>query len=278
MDKASIKIEVPYAFSENPWTWFVLSIILLSSLSAFLYYRKEKIQEISIKEIAVSKLKNEKTMLHVQSILSAFNPHFINNSLHWVQSRNFKDPQITKMIGRLSANINYIFGKARNGQAMHSLKDELELVENYIIIQKLRFSNRFEYIGPDKKDIDKYKDVQVILMQIQIHVENAIEHGLRNRKNSTYVKVEISDDEIYYIISITDDGVGRKFSKKLKSRGNQSGIKMLREIYSIFNKNPKNKYHITGYYEDDIFQKDNIKFGTRVIIKIPKNFIYDINL
>jgi len=276
MDTAGFNIIVPYTFGENPWMWLLLTGMGLGILSIFLFYRKEHIKQISKKEIELSKTEKEKEKLKVQAVISAFNPHFINNSLHWVQSRYYKDPDMINMIDKLSKNIYYIFNKAKDGNAIHKLKDEINIVNNYITIQKIRFGDSFKLIMPDESTLEKYSDIPIILMQIQIHVENAIEHGIRNRPESTFVEIDIKEDKNNYIISITDDGIGRNITKKLKSGGSKSGIKMLKELHSIFNNNPKNIHKITSRYEDDIFEENGVKFGTRVIIEIPKGFVFEI--
>ncbi len=273
-DKLLLKIIVPYTFMENPWTKPLIIILFLLAISGFIYYRKEQIKKNAIKEISLSKLENEKEKLNVQAIISSFNPHFINNSLHWVQSRYYKDKDLTVMIGRLSQNIAYIFNKTKKGIPYHKLKEELILVENYIAIQKLRFNNSFEYFS--NIDINKFANINVIVMQIQIHVENAIEHGLRNRAESKFVKIDLSEDDLYYYISIIDDGTGRKRAKQIGSQGSQSGVQMLDELYSIFNANSRNQYKIKSKYYDDIFIKNNEYFGTKVVISIPKGFVFDL--
>jgi sensor histidine kinase YesM len=276
MDSKMIGISVPYTFWENPWMWVIFISVFLLLLSGFLYYRKEKIKQIAIKEHRLSKTEKEKDQLKIQTIINAFNPHFINNSLHWVQSRYYKDPQMAKLIGRLSDNINYIFKKTKEGNAIHSLKEELNLVYNYITIQKIRFSNSFEYFQPEAETIEKYSEIKLIVMQIQIHVENAIEHGIRNSANSSFVEVKINEDNGLFIITITDDGIGRIKANQIESRGSQTGLKMLREIHELFNNNPNNIKKITTIYEDEIFTNNNIKYGTRVIINIPKDYIYSL--
>ncbi|HHH53174.1 MAG TPA: hypothetical protein ENK91_05915, partial [Bacteroidetes bacterium] len=275
-DKSSFEILVPYTFGENPFIWLLGLILVLIVLSIFLFYRNEHFKKLAIKERKLTETEKEKEELKVQTIVNAFNPHFINNSLHWIQSRYNDDPDTVKMISRLSYNIYDIFKKTRSGQAIHSLEEELKILENYIEIQKLRFGDSFSFILPEKEIIEKYKDLKLIVMQLQIHVENAIEHGIRNRMESSFVKLDIIEKEEYIIISVTDDGVGRKKAKEIGSRGTQSGIKMLKQLYTIFNNNPNNQLKISSYYQDEIFEKNGIRFGTKLIIQIPKNFIFEI--
>ncbi|HHH54833.1 MAG TPA: hypothetical protein ENK91_14310, partial [Bacteroidetes bacterium] len=275
-DKKELNIIVPYTFLENPLTLPLGISFSLFAISMILFYRKEQNKKMARKNLFLEKIKNEKEQLKVQAILNNFNPHFINNSLNWVQARYYEDQDMTKMIGRLSENINYIFNKTQKTQTFHSLKEEFHLINNYIEIQKLRF-------GQDNINLQKPEDddilhkIDVIVMQVLIHVENAVEHGLRNRAGSNQIIIKINEDEKYYYIVIIDDGAGRKRAKEIGSKGLQSGLNMLKSIYSIYNANPNNRYKIKTQYIDDIFTYRNEKFGTKVILSIPKEYIFDIN-
>ncbi len=273
-DEINLYIHVPNTIGESPWTRAILIALVLIGAIAYVYYRKELIKKQSEEKLAISKLKNEKEKLKVKAILNSFNPHFINNSLHWIQSRYYRDKDMTKMVGRLSDNISYLLDKTKSGLAYHSLQEELKLIQNYITIQKLRFGDSFEYIEPGNKSL--INKIIVIVMQVQIHVENAIEHGLRNRPAGSFVKVEIEEDNDYFIITVTDDGIGRKKAKAIGSRGTSSGIKMLKDLYYIFNMNNSNNLKIQSIFEDEIFSKDGEKFGTKVHLKIPKGFVFEI--
>jgi len=270
----SLNINAPYTIGENPWIRSFILFILLSIITAYLYYRRELSKRKANERLIHSKLENEKEKLKIQAIISNFNPHFINNSLHWVQSRYYKDKELTNMVGKLSENINYILNKTKVGNAYHNLQEELRLVNNYITIQRIRFNNRFDYRESILlKDIET---VNVIVMQIQIHVENSIEHGLRNRIESSFVEVEIKEDDSDYIITIKDDGIGRIKAKKMGSRGTSSGVKMLQELYDILNQNKDNNRKIKSYYVDGIFENNGLKYGTEVTILIPKKYNFTI--
>jgi len=113
-------------------------------------------------------------------------------------------------------------------------------------------------------------------MIIQIHVENAVEHGIRNNETGEgTVIIRLGEDSGYVFIDIEDDGVGRKEATRLGSKGTQNGTMMLRELENIYNRS--NKLHISQTYYDDIFTDATGRaYGTRVVIKIPKNYDYNI--
>jgi len=268
VDDQTIKIEVPLSLSENPVTWVALMTLFSGGIFTFLFIRNRQRQKIADQELKLSKIQNEKDNLQVQSIISSFNPHFINNSLHWAQSRYRKDPDLTLLLHALSRNIKYIFLKTRQSEPWHTLEKELELVKNYVDIQLLRFNHSFEYVSPD---ISASQDIllhEVLIMQIQIHVENAIEHGLQKGLHSSYVKVSILEEDNMLTIEVEDDGSGRNRAKKIGSMGTQQGVKMLNDLQKIYNSINKQKM-ATKYYDDIFIDENNRKYGTRVEIKIP---------
>ena len=273
MDQLSIKINVPKTLFENAWFWILIGLAGLVVIYQYSVIKTRHRRKIMEKELDVQKLLNEKEKLRVQTIINSFNPHFINNSLHWVQSRYNEDQSLVKLIGRLSENIAIIFSNTKEGKAYHSIDEELNVIQNYIEIQKIRFRNSFQFILENQ--IGDIKDVtNIILLHLQIHIENAVEHGIRNRETSTYVKLNLSKSSTHYQFTIEDDGCGRIHSKQIKSRGTQTGVKMIKTLMEIYNS--RNPSPITQVYEDEIFEDSmGKKHGTRVIIQYPQNYKYE---
>lgn len=271
IDKLERRIVVPLSLSENPWFWGLLSSILMGGFIGFLLYRQRQRKLQFDTQLQLSTLENEKTDLLVQSIISSFNPHFINNSLHWIQSRYNKDEKLTRVIENLSKNLKTILATTQSGKAYHTLKDELEFVKKYTEIQQVRFPS-INFILPQDVSEDCLMS-DILIMQIQIHVENAVEHGINNREDGNTVKLNIENEDDYYSIIIEDNGIGRIAARDMKSNGTQQGTKMLASLHSIFNK--INDLKITQVYQDEIYTGENgIKYGTRVIIRIPKHYSY----
>jgi len=273
IDQKTVRIYAPRSLGEHPLTWICLTALSIIAFSGFYIFRNKQKRKLAEQNLELAQLKNEKDHLQIQAIISTFNPHFINNSLHWAQSRYRKDHAFTGMIESLSQNIEYIFLNTSEGKAVHTIGDELRLVNNYTNIQLLRFDNSFKIIWPDQDISARLTEYPILLMQIQIHVENAIEHGLANRIKGSFVKIEIREDKTHVLIAITDDGGGRPLSKKIESKGTQRGTKMLSELHNIYNTNPGNKTKIMTTYLDNIFEN---QYGTRVEISIPKGYKYEL--
>ncbi len=244
----------------------------------FLYNKQRSIQAqklaLSQKETEVELMSKEKDKLQVQAIVNQLNPHFINNALQWLQVRVDDDLEAVKVIGKLSENISTVFRNSRKQINYHSLKEEIQLTNNYLFIQKCRFGDKLNIEVPGIDTLAVLETYNVPIMMVQIHAENAIEHGIRNNDNGGgTVKIEVTDEGNSFIISVSDDGVGRDKSKLIGSKGTQNGTKMLSEIEKIFNK--QNKLKISQQYIDGIYRdSEGLYYGTKVIITIPKQYNY----
>ncbi|MGB3078060.1 MAG: histidine kinase, partial [Saprospiraceae bacterium] len=273
-DVAIIELYIPLALSENPWFWIssIGGLSIIGAFISFLLYR----QQLRMKEyqITLSEQRREKEQFQIRAIASSLNPHFIKNSLNWAQTRFRSDPKVVTVINELSSNISTIFNRSREGQAFHSLKDEFELVKNYISIQQATYGQFLDITFPDAATIEQFKNIFVPLMQIQIHAENAIEHGIRNRTGAHLLDIALEDEKDYVHLTITDDGIGRKGAIELGSHGTQQGTMMLKSLYDIFNQ--YNDYKFSSTYEDLPLTDPvtGLKVGTRVHILIPKHFEY----
>ena len=113
-------------------------------------------------------------------------------------------------------------------------------------------------------------------MCCQIHVENAVEHGLRNKEGEGKVSLQIEDQELYIHITIEDDGIGRKKAALIKSRGTQRGTKMLEDLRDIYNS--VNTLHVKYEIEDDIWNNEAIGLhGTRIHLYFPKEYNFNLD-
>jgi ligand-binding sensor domain-containing protein len=256
----TLHFRIPGSIWASPWPY--LALLALFGGGFWWYQKIRHIRDL------------EKNKLRVNAIVNQLNPHFINNALQWVQIRSYQDEETVSVISRLGENIRVVFKNSRQKRAFHLLKEEMQLVENYLYIQKKRFGAHIEYQLPPAALLEKFGEIMVPLMQIQIHCENAVEHGIRNKETPGKVNLRLIDKQDYLHIMVEDDGVGRRRAAELGSRGTQQGVKMLESLMNIFNKH--NAFPIRSEYEDDIFSDEQGHgYGTRVHIWIPKNYHYE---
>ncbi len=271
----NLHFEINYPLLSDP-RFYVISFLIIS-LGAYLWfrnYKNSKDKEITIQKIQaeVANLAKEKNRLQVEAIASQLSPHFINNPLHWLSIRSESDRDVVSVVDKLSKNINHIFKLSSEGTPYHNLLQELEFCENYLLIEKTRNPELFDYTFPPREILEKFNKVNVPLMCVQIHVENAIERGIRKmigRKG--FVNIKISSLGEKCIINIEDNGIGRNNSKLIGNHGFQKGTRMITQLIEVYNTQNSNK--ITMNYEDDIFfDANNARFGTRVILTIPYDY------
>ncbi len=285
----SIPTAVEFRISPVLWETPLFWLLILSAVIGIgaLWWRREvKIAdqnlEISNQQLQLEKDKNEmarmskeKDKLQVQAIVNQLNPHFINNTLQWLQVRVDEDEEAVRVVGKLSENISTVFKNSRMKKAWHSLREELHLTENYLFIQKCRFGDRLTYKMPGEEMLTKLENMCVPLMIVQIHAENAVEHGIRSKNTGIgQVHISLREDDRYAVITIEDDGVGRANAKKIGSKGTQNGTTMLKELETIYNR--QNPLPLEQIYQDDIFVDEEGKpYGTRVIVRMPKQYNFE---
>ncbi|MFN7119402.1 MAG: sensor histidine kinase, partial [Saprospiraceae bacterium] len=275
-----LSFRIPPLWYQNPLILggIILFLIFIIIIIIAWYQNKLK-QERILGELKEQQERQRRELLtvRVQAIVNQLNPHFIINALTWLQVRaqRSNDLSSVSIIERLAENLKIIFINSREKRAFHTLWDEMQLVENYFRIQKVRFGDKVTYHLPDSELIKKWGQcVRVPLMLLLIHVENAIEHGLKKKRGGGCVKITIEDkSKDYLIFTIEDTGIGRKKAGEIPSISTRQGTKMLAELIAIFNS--KNDQKITQYYEDEIFiDLHGCPYGTRIIIQLPKIYTY----
>jgi len=146
-----------------------------------------------------------------------------------------------------------------------SLKQELELVVNYIELQKFRYKELFEYeINIEDDSLNSFFIPRMI---VQIHIENAIKHGLIPRQGGGKLAVEVQKKEKKIRIIIEDNGIGREKSAHIENGSVGIGLKTIKGLTDHLNKGKKQK--ITQEIVD-LIDPDGSAAGTRVVIIIPE--------
>jgi hypothetical protein len=129
------------------------------------------------------------------------NPHFLFNTLTSIQGLVYKDPRrADQMIGQLSDLLRY---SLRSTDLNISLKEELEIIERYLQIEKIRFAGEIEYqILNDVKDLT----VKVPCFITQAIVENAIKHGFKTSASPLRIRIHASLEDSILTLVITNTG------------------------------------------------------------------------
>lgn len=249
-----------------------IGFVLLGVCSLFLLVRYIK---NSIRKKEQAKAEQEKRMagLELQALRSQMNPHFVHNSLNAIQyfiQRN--EVELSEnYLSKFSQLIRLFFEYSRRQTV--TIKEELDLLNNYLEIEKLRFEEKLQYNISVCDNID-IEEQLIPSMLLQPIVENAVNHGLFHKKEQGNVKILFKQlEDSSYQVTVTDDGIGIKKSKhifKASSKNYQSNSsKVLYERLDLLNRS--NEWHIK-YQIQDISDIDNSKTGTVVSLTFKQMY------
>lgn len=200
----------------------------------------------------------------LKALQSQINPHFLYNTfdlINWMADRNMND-QIKKVIKALA---KFYRLSLSNGNAIISIRDELQHVSFYVQIQNIRFENKITF----KIDVDEsILDYVIPKITLQPIVENAILHGVYNRlsrKGTISIQGSKIDDDI--IIVIHDDGVGIPQEQFVSIGTQEITSSITGSGYGIKNVTERLKLYFGERYGLSYKSEKNV--GTTVEILIP---------
>ncbi|HMX03030.1 MAG TPA: two-component regulator propeller domain-containing protein [Chitinophagales bacterium] len=215
--------------------WFKLLIgLTIAGIAYFLLRKRFEIQRKKQQERL--ELQSKVAELRHQALAASMNPHFIFNALnsiqHFINSHNTEEA--TDYLGKFARLIRMMLDYG--GRTFIPLKDELERLEYYLELEKVRFGEKLNY-SIEVDDSLRNNPLEIPNMVIQPVVENALWHGLlpANRNGHLLVKFAQRDNVIF--VTVDDDGIGIIESKRRKkSSHNSLGIQMIRERLELLNR------------------------------------------
>ena len=174
------------------------------------------------------------------TLQSQINPHFLYNTLDIIvwMIENEKPDQAVKVVTALARFFRISLSR---GRSIITVRDELEHVRNYLMIQNMRFKNRFTYTIEAEEEI---LDLASLKLMLQPLVENAIYHGMEFMDGDGEIMVRAwrEDKELYF--QVEDNGLGmtqeqikRLFSDQPhtgSSRGSGIGVKNVNERIRLY--------------------------------------------
>ncbi len=147
----------------------------------------------------------------------------------------------------------------------HQLDNELELLRNYLQLEKYRFKEKFDYMINVGDNVETM--TQIPKQFIQVHVDNAIKHGLMPLKTGGLLKIDIHKENEELIIIVEDNGIGREKAKDNNTfLSRNHSIKTMRNLIAYFN-NLKGSEVISLKIFD--LYKNGQPSGTRVAMRLP---------
>lgn len=158
-------------------------------------------------QIKEKELTNQQQQMEFKLLVSQINPHFIYNTLETIRmmaiDQDVRD--VASAIALLGQTMRYVLENTKTPLIM--LDKELDYIENYLAIQKLRFDSKINYSLVCADDFDP-KNFQILPLLLQPIVENSVIHGLEEKDGPGQIEIRINVSIPYLHIDIHDNGIG----------------------------------------------------------------------
>lgn len=183
-----------YAYINSLATGFIYTAVNYVELD-----RKRKLNE---KELEVTRLTALKTKAELEALHSKINPHFLYNALNSIADLSVTDgKKARKMTIALADLFRFSINYSNNN--FSTVKEEVEMAEVYLQIEKIRFEDQLNYSINVDPELNHYLIPRFILQPI---VENAVKHGLKATGKMTEIVLEIKRKDGGLVMNIMDNG------------------------------------------------------------------------
>ena len=149
---------------------------------------------------------NAQRKSELKALQNQINPHFLYNTLDsilWL-IENEKNGEAAEMVVALAR----LFRIGISGDSeLIPVRDEIEHVRNYLLIQNIRYAGSFDYefhVGDDARDI---KTMKLVLQPV---VENCIYHGLKNKIEKGSIRIDAGVEDGFLMLKVSDNGYGMR--------------------------------------------------------------------
>ena len=239
----------------------VFAVAVVSILTAVFLYLYSK------KKRALLLARNHRTVstLRLENIRNRLSPHFIFNVLNReMAERNVEEKQeLSSLVKLMRRNLELA------EQLCVTLAEELDFVKTYINLERRSLGPDFHSELKIEKDVQP-EQIRIPSMMIQIPVENAVKHALREKEGERNLWVSVCRRGNGICIKITDNGGG--YRPDSRNRGTGTGMKVIMQTIRILNN--KNKEAIDVLVHNVSLQSGEM--GCEVTFWLPDNYDYRI--
>lgn len=253
-----------------PWykTWWGMSLwigAIIALVGAMFLWRLRLLKRRA--EFQQKILQTEMKALRAQ-----MDPHFLYNTMNSINAFILQNDRMkaSRFLSDFAHLIRKILDFSK--EETISIEQEVEILRGFMEMESMRFNNSFDYEFVIDDELDTW-DTQIPTMIIQPFIENAIIHGIRNKKNGRG-KITIrfeADGNQHFICSIEDNGVGRtraaEINNQTRSKShNSKGWQITQDRIDILN----HQYPLqTSLHIEDLKNEQREPSGTKITIRMP---------
>src|SRR5271169_267856 len=180
-------------------------------------------QRLRQRELRTSQLQTQLAKAHLQALKSQLQPHFLFNTMHSISALMLTDvPAADRMMTRLSDLLR--MSLEAEGTQVTTLSRELEFVNCYLEIEKIRFEERLNVVWDVSPET---LDAQVPHLLLQPLVDNAVKHGISRLTAAGEIRITGGTQNGELQLEIGENGPG--FGKPGSLQHNGLGLRVTRE-------------------------------------------------
>ena len=229
----------------------------------------ESEQSLRQKKAELADINQQLAEVQLASLRSQMNPHFIFNALNSIKTFIIENDAANaeKYLGKFSKLIRFILDNTQSGIVV--LAKEIQLLQLYMDLEQLRFSDRLKYEIIVDKGIDR-ENIHIPSMLVQPFAENAILHGILHKRAEGFVSISFILHKGWLEIIIEDNGVGREKAKEFKKQNHTAhqsiGMEITMKRLMALRKNENTP---AGINIIDKKNEEGEATGTKVIVSVP---------
>ena len=247
------------------------NVVELDSLAANL-----NVMAIRIQELINENIKEQKNLqkAEMKTLQAQITPHFLYNTFDtiiWLA----ESEEIDEVIEVTKAFSNFFRISLSKGHDWITVEQELEHVRSYLTIQKIRYSNILSY---DILADEGIQTVPMLKLLLQPLVENAIYHGIKNKRGRGKIVVQAQRTDAFgeklggVHFSVSDDGMGftkERLDEVLNELYHKTDTEKLSAVYGLYNVNKR----LELYYDRQVRLSIESEYGkgTCISFTVPVN-------
>lgn len=216
--------------------------VLSDSLNTMIDKINELLQQVTTEQVRLRKAEFE-------LLQSQINPHFLYNTLDaiiWLAEAG-EQKKVVNMVRSLS---EFFRTSLNRGKDIIPVKEELQHVRSYLEIQQVRYQDILNYEMDVPEELDRY---MIPKITIQPLVENALYHGIKNKRRSGKIEIRGRKQGDMLIIEIEDNGIGISKERLWQVKdGIQKKVLTGKDIYGLYNVNERIRLNFGEAYGIDI--------------------------
>lgn len=231
--------------------------LLSDSMNTMIDKINELLEQVTKEQIRLRKAE-------FQLLQSQINPHFLYNTLDaivWL-AESGEQKKVVSMVGSLS---DFFRTSLNQGKDIVPIREELQHVRSYLEIQQVRYQDILKYEIDVPEELEPYLIPKITIQPL---VENALYHGIKNKRGRGTISIGGSQKEHGFVLQIRDNGIGISKERLLQVQdGIRNKVPTEKDIYGLYNVNERIRLNFGEEYGISI--ESTYGEGTTVSVLLP---------